>query len=98
MVGTVTDNNLFTSAKSLISPFTDGDEVFTRLTVPFVKTYNKSYSFVFVIAIVETLAEPDKIMAEFVGVTFEALAIICGVKSLETKAYGSSFQSPVPIG
>jgi hypothetical protein len=75
-----------------MSPAVDGEEVLTRVTVPLVKMYSKSYSAVFVIAIVETFVDPDKIRVVAVGVIDVAEAIVSPVNPSIPALFISAFQ------
>ena len=70
----------------------DGEVVLTRVTEPLVKMYSKSYSAVFVIAIVETFVDPDKIRVVAVGVIDVAEAMVSPVKPNIPALFISAFQ------
>jgi len=76
-----------------MSPALDGDDVLTRVTVPLVKMYNKSYSDVFVVAIVETFVDPDKMRVVLVGVIDVAEAMVSPVNPNIPALLVSAFQA-----
>ena len=92
IVGTVVDKSVSAFANSLMSPAVDGEVVLTRVTEPLVKMYSKSYSAVFVIAIVETFVDPDKIRVVAVGVIDVAEAMVSPVKPNIPALFISAFQ------
>ena len=92
IVGTVCDKSVSAFANSLMSPADDGDAVLTRVTVPLVKMYNKSYSAVLVVAIDETFVDPDKIIVVAVGVIDVADARVSPVNPSIPALFISAFQ------